>query len=187
MKNPNKIIAALTIVVVALLGLFIRFSSESSDKSKSDMTQQPDAKRNASPTSPPPLLEDSELANPQGVSTESNEVASSQAHSQSCSCSGCGVTTATTQKERPALQMTEAIQKNLFSKSKNSPVSFSLPGGSIATGIVGITRQENGKTVMEGDVEIILNNAIAKTQRVTFTPSNQGFVAEMDKVTFTYK
>lgn len=46
---------------------------------------------------------------------------------------------------------------------------------------------ENGKTVMEGDVEIILNNAIAKTQRVTFTPSNQGFVAEMDKVTFTYK
>jgi len=46
---------------------------------------------------------------------------------------------------------------------------------------------ENGKTVMEGDVEIILDNAIAKTQRVTFTPSDHGFVAEMDKVTFTYK
>lgn len=46
---------------------------------------------------------------------------------------------------------------------------------------------ENGKTVMEGDVEIILDNAVAKTQHVTFTPSNQGYVANMDKVTFTYK
>lgn len=46
---------------------------------------------------------------------------------------------------------------------------------------------QKGKTVMEGDVEIILVNAIAKTQRVTFTPSNHGIVAEMDKVTFTYK
>jgi len=46
---------------------------------------------------------------------------------------------------------------------------------------------QNGKTVMEGDVEILLSNAVAKTQRVTFTPSQQGLVAEMDKVTFTYK
>ena len=46
---------------------------------------------------------------------------------------------------------------------------------------------EKGKTVMEGDVEIILSNAIAKTDRVTFTPSQHGFVAEMDRVTFTYK
>lgn len=44
----------------------------------------------------------------------------------------------------------------------------------------------DGKTVMEGDVEIILNNAVAKTERVTFTPSQQGIVARMDKVTFTY-
>ena len=40
---------------------------------------------------------------------------------------------------------------------------------------------------MEGDVEIILSNAIAKTERVTFTPSQQGLIAQMDKVTFTYK
>ncbi|MFT6193144.1 MAG: hypothetical protein ACJASU_000038 [Cognaticolwellia sp.] len=46
---------------------------------------------------------------------------------------------------------------------------------------------QKGKTVMEGDVEIIFSNAIAKTQRVTFIPSQQGLVAEMDKVTFTYK
>jgi lipopolysaccharide assembly outer membrane protein LptD (OstA) len=46
---------------------------------------------------------------------------------------------------------------------------------------------EKDKTVLEGDVEIILSNAIAKTDRVTFTPSQHGFVAEMDLVTFTYK
>jgi len=45
---------------------------------------------------------------------------------------------------------------------------------------------QNGKTVMEGDVEIILSNAIAKTQRVTFIPSQQGIIAKMDRVTFTY-
>ena len=46
---------------------------------------------------------------------------------------------------------------------------------------------QKGKTVMEGDVEIILSNAIAKTERVTFIPSQQGLIAKMDKVTFTYK
>ena len=46
---------------------------------------------------------------------------------------------------------------------------------------------QNGKTVMEGDVEIILNNAVAKTDRVTFIPSQQGLIAKMDKVTFTYQ
>ena len=46
---------------------------------------------------------------------------------------------------------------------------------------------QNGQTVMEGDVEIILSNAIAKTERVTFIPSQQGLIAKMDKVTFTYK
>jgi hypothetical protein len=46
---------------------------------------------------------------------------------------------------------------------------------------------KDGQTVMEGDVEIILSNAIAKTERVTFTPSQQGLIAKMDKVTFTYK
>tara|TARA_R110000744_G_scaffold78514_4_gene154647 strand:- start:30447 stop:30788 length:342 start_codon:yes stop_codon:yes gene_type:complete len=46
---------------------------------------------------------------------------------------------------------------------------------------------QNGKTVMEGDVEIILSNGVAKTQRVTFIPSQQGLIAKMDKVTFTYK
>ena len=45
---------------------------------------------------------------------------------------------------------------------------------------------QNGKTIMEGDVEIILSNAIAKTERVTFIPSQQGLIAKMDKVTFTY-
>lgn len=46
---------------------------------------------------------------------------------------------------------------------------------------------QNGQTIMEGDVEIILSDAIAKTERVTFTPSQQGLIAKMDKVTFTYK
>jgi L-aminopeptidase/D-esterase-like protein len=46
---------------------------------------------------------------------------------------------------------------------------------------------QNGKTVMEGDVEILFKNAIAKTQRVTFKPTQDGLIAEMDKVTLTYR
>ncbi len=46
---------------------------------------------------------------------------------------------------------------------------------------------QNGNTVMEGDVEILFKNAIAKTQRVTFKPTQDGLIAEMDKVTLTYK
>ncbi|MGB1261832.1 MAG: hypothetical protein ACPG52_02885 [Cognaticolwellia sp.] len=46
---------------------------------------------------------------------------------------------------------------------------------------------QKGKTIMEGDVEIILTNAVAKADRVTFIPSQQGIVAKMDRVTFTYK
>lgn len=50
-----------------------------------------------------------------------------------------------------------------------------------------VMRFENGKTVMEGDVEIILKNAVAVADKVTYTTSNNGLVAKMDKVTFTFK
>jgi lipopolysaccharide export system protein LptA len=45
----------------------------------------------------------------------------------------------------------------------------------------------DGQTIMEGDVEIRLKNAIAKTQRVTFKPTQDGLIAEMDKVTLSYR
>ncbi|OKY24917.1 hypothetical protein [Thalassotalea sp. PP2-459] len=50
-----------------------------------------------------------------------------------------------------------------------------------------VMRFEDGKTVMEGDVEIILNNAVAIADKVTYISSNNGLVAKMDKVTFTFK
>ncbi len=50
-----------------------------------------------------------------------------------------------------------------------------------------VMRFENGKTVMEGDVEIILNNAVAVADKVTYIASNNGLVAKLDKVTFTFE
>ncbi len=50
-----------------------------------------------------------------------------------------------------------------------------------------VMRVENGKTVMEGNVETILNNAVAVADKVTYIASNDGVVAKMDKVTFTFK
>jgi lipopolysaccharide export system protein LptA len=44
----------------------------------------------------------------------------------------------------------------------------------------------NGKTVMEGNVEIILNSATAVTNRVVCTKTQNGFLAKMDKVVVTY-
>ena len=44
----------------------------------------------------------------------------------------------------------------------------------------------NGKTVMEGNVEIILDSATAVTNRVVCTQTKNGLVAKMDKVVVTY-
>ncbi len=65
-------------------------------------------------------------------------------------------------------------------------VRIAFANGNLATKSSQASFQKD-KTVMEGDVEIILSNAIAKTQRVTFIPAQQGIIAKMDKVTFTYK
>jgi len=50
-----------------------------------------------------------------------------------------------------------------------------------------LVRIENGKTIMQGKVEIKLNNAIAMTEKVSFLDSKEGLIAEMDEVTFTFK
>jgi lipopolysaccharide export system protein LptA len=50
-----------------------------------------------------------------------------------------------------------------------------------------VMRVENGHTVIEGNVEITLNNAVAMADKLTYTVSNDGVVAQMDKVTFTFK
>ena len=65
-------------------------------------------------------------------------------------------------------------------------VIMSFAGDNLQTKSTSVSLQ-NGTRIMEGDVEIILTNAVAKTQKVTFIPSKQGFVAKMDKVIFTYK
>jgi lipopolysaccharide export system protein LptA len=44
----------------------------------------------------------------------------------------------------------------------------------------------DGKTVMEGDVEITFNHATALTNKVVYTQTQSGLIAKMDKVTITY-
>ena len=65
-------------------------------------------------------------------------------------------------------------------------VRIAFANGNLSTKSSHVSLQKD-TTIMEGDVEIILHNAIVKTQRATFTPSQHGFVASMDKVILTYK
>ncbi|WP_085300032.1 hypothetical protein [Cognaticolwellia mytili] len=90
-----------------------------------------------------------------------------------------------------ASEMEITSKKQFISKDNkhhtySGDVIISFANGNLSTKSSHVSLQKN-TTVMEGDVEIILQNAIAKTQRVTFTPSQQGFIAQMDQVTLTYK
>lgn len=80
----------------------------------------------------------------------------------------------------------QVISDNSKLHTYSGNVRIAFAHGSLSTKSSRASFQK-GKTVMEGDVEIILSNAIANTERVTFIPSQQGLVAKMDKVTFTYK
>lgn len=80
----------------------------------------------------------------------------------------------------------QVISKDSKHHTYSGNVIIAFADGNLSTKSSHVSLLKN-TTVMEGDVEIILHNAIAKTQRVTFTPSQQGFVARMDKVTLTYK
>lgn len=81
---------------------------------------------------------------------------------------------------------TQTISQDSKLHTYSGNVRISFANGNLSTKSSHVSLQKN-TTIMEGDVEIILDNAVAKTQRVTFTPSQQGLVAKMDKVTFTYK
>lgn len=50
-----------------------------------------------------------------------------------------------------------------------------------------VMRFENGETVMEGDVTMVLNNAVASADKVTYISSKNGLIAKADKVTFNFK
>lgn len=80
----------------------------------------------------------------------------------------------------------QVISKDSKLHTYSGNVRIAFANGNLSTKSSHASFQK-GKTVMEGDVEIILTNAIAKTQRVTFIPSQQGLIAKMDRVTFTYK
>jgi len=80
----------------------------------------------------------------------------------------------------------QVISKDSKLHTYSGDVRIAFANGNLSTKSSYASFQD-GKTVMEGDVEIILSNAVAKTQRVTFIPSQQGIVAKMDRVTFTYK
>ena len=49
-----------------------------------------------------------------------------------------------------------------------------------------IVSMVDGKTIMEGDVEITLEHITAVTNRVVYVKTPTGLVAKMDKVTITY-
>ena len=48
-------------------------------------------------------------------------------------------------------------------------------------------RFENGETVMQGDMTIVLNNAVALADKVTYISSKRGLIAKAGKVTFNFK
>jgi len=81
---------------------------------------------------------------------------------------------------------TQTISQDSKLHTYSGNVRIAFANGNLSTKSSHVSLQKN-TTIMEGDVEIILDNAVAKTQRVTFTPSQQGLVAKMDKVTLTYK
>jgi len=92
----------------------------------------------------------------------------------------------TSANEMEITAIKQVISENSKRHTYSGNVRIAFAHGNLSTKSSRASFQK-GKTVMEGDVEIMLSNAIAKTQRVTFIPSQQGLVAEMDKVTFTYK
>ena len=92
----------------------------------------------------------------------------------------------TSANEMEITAKSQVISKDSKLRTYSGDVRISFTDGNLSTKSSHASFQ-NGKTIMEGDVEIILNNAVAKTQKVTFIPSQQGIVAKMDSVTFTYK
>jgi len=92
----------------------------------------------------------------------------------------------TSANEMEITAKSQTISKDSKFHTYSGNVRIAFANGNLSTKSSHASFQKN-KTVLEGDVEIILSNAIAKTQKVTFTPSQQGIVAEMDKVTFTYQ
>jgi len=92
----------------------------------------------------------------------------------------------TSANEMEITAKSQVISKDSKLRTYSGDVRIAFTDGNLSTKSSHASFQ-NGKTVMEGDVEIILNNAVAKTQKVTFIPSQQGIVAKMDSVTFTYK
>ena len=80
----------------------------------------------------------------------------------------------------------QTISKDSKFHTYSGNVRIAFANGKLSTKSSHASFQKD-KTVLEGDIEIILGNAIAKTQKVTFISAQQGIVAEMDNVTFTYK
>lgn len=92
----------------------------------------------------------------------------------------------TSANEMEITAKSQVISKDSKLHTYSGDVRIAFADGNLSTKSSSASFQ-NGKTVMEGDVEIMLSNAVAKTQRVTFVPAKQGIVAKMDTVTFTYK
>ena len=92
----------------------------------------------------------------------------------------------TSANEMEITAQSQVISQDSKRHTYTGDVRIAFSNGNLSTKSTHASFQK-GKTVMEGDVEIILNNAVAKTQRVTFIPLQQGFVAKMDRVTLTYK
>ncbi len=57
------------------------------------------------------------------------------------------IVAATADAPKPSVKITAALRRSLFSKTQGQAITITLPGAAAASGIVKMTRQENGKTV----------------------------------------
>lgn len=140
MKSKLWIGGILAVLAIVVIGFFARLDSASDET-------QPQAARleqAAEAASVVPV----DAGDPMPLKEYSSDVAKFHADSGCTGCAQHAAHTDATEIERPALKMTEAIQQELVSLGKNSPISFALPGAVTASGIVELTRQENGQTVM---------------------------------------
>jgi lipopolysaccharide export system protein LptA len=80
---------------------------------------------------------------------------------------------------------TQSLSKDSKHQIYTGNVKIAFDGSKLRTTST-YAKFKNGESILEGNVEIMLDNAVARADKVTFTPSEHGVVARMDKVILTY-
>lgn len=106
--------------------------------------------------SPVPTLEPKSTAQqvnqlePVAITNEVNDKAHPTQHTHGVGC-GCvahdETTVGSTKKAVPAIPLTQELRQQLLNHSKGEAISFTLPGGILASGTVEVTQRDNGKII----------------------------------------